>query len=116
VVEKYRIYEVASIKIKPDRWGDVAEWWRQKGRAAFEAGPGTKSVKAYARQFGFGGEYQVEVWREIESYGTYDRLDEDLFSNPEKYAAFREVSDILEFGPNRLMGEWPESQSYSEEG
>ena len=51
-----------------------------------------------------------DLEREIESYGTYDRLDEDLTSSPEKYAAFREVSDILEFGPTRLMGDWPESQ------
>ena len=56
---------------------------------------GTKSVRAYAVQFGFGGEYQLEIWREIEGYGTYDRLDEDLTSSQEKYAAFREVSDIL---------------------
>jgi hypothetical protein len=61
-------------------------------------------------QFGFGGQYQLEVWREIEDYGTYDRLDEDLTAHPEKYAAFLGVNDILEFGPTRLMGEWPESQ------
>lgn len=110
-MEKYRIYEVTSIKIKPNKGGDAAEWRRQQGKAAFEVAPGTKSVRAHAVQFGFGGEYQLEIWREIEGYGTYDRLDEDLTSTPEKHAAFREVSDILEFGPTRLMGDWPESQS-----
>lgn len=109
-MEDYRIYEVTSIRIKPNKGGDAAEWWHQKGKAGFEVGPGTKSVRAYAVQFGFGGQYQLEIWREIESYGTYDRLDEDLVSNPEKYGAFREVDDILEFGATRLMGDWPESQ------
>ena len=114
-MEKYRIYEGTSIKIKPNKGGDAAEWWRQKGKPAFAVSPGTKSVRAYAVQFGFGGEYQLEIWREIESYGTYDRLDEDLASSPEKYGAFREVSDILEFGPTRLMGDWPESQFDADE-
>jgi hypothetical protein len=72
-VEKYRIYEVTSIKVKPDKGGDAAEWWRQKGKVAFEVGPGTKSVRAYAVQFGFGGEYQLEIWREIDEYGSYDQ-------------------------------------------
>jgi hypothetical protein len=109
-VENYRIYEVTSIRIKPNKGRDAVEWWHQRGKTAFETGPGTKSVSAYAVQFGFGGQYQLEVWREIESYGTYDRLDEDLVSNPEKYTGFRETSDFLEFGPTRLMGDWPESQ------
>ena len=109
-MEKYRIYEVTSIRIKPNKGKDAVEWWHHKGKAAFEAGPGTNSVRAYAVQFGFGGQYQLEVWREIESYGSYDRLDVDLVSNPEKYTGFREVSDFLEFGPTRLMGDWHESQ------
>jgi hypothetical protein len=107
---EYRLYEVTSIRIKPNKGAQATEWWREKGKAAFEVSPGTKSVKAYAVQFGFGGEYQLEVWREIEDYGTYDRLDEDLFAHPEKYTAFRDVLDVLEFGPTRLMGDWPESQ------
>jgi hypothetical protein len=37
-------------------------------------------------------------------------LDEDLASNPQKYAGFDGVSDVVEFGPTRLMGDWPESQ------
>jgi hypothetical protein len=31
-------------------------------------------------------------------------------TNPEKYAAFFEVTDVLEFGSTSLMGEWPQSQ------
>jgi hypothetical protein len=115
-VVKYRIYEVTSIRIKPTKGRDAAAWWRDRGQAGFEARPGTKSVRAYAVQFGFGGQYQLEVWGEIESYGTYDQLDEDLASSPQKYAGFDGVSDVLEFGPTRLMGDWPESQFNPDEG
>jgi hypothetical protein len=109
-MDQYRLFEVTSIRIKPARGPQAAEWWRQKGKDAFGVRPGTKSVTAYAVQFGFGGPYQLEVWREIESYGTYDRLDEDLLSSPQKYAGFDGIGDILEFGPTRLIGDWPESQ------
>jgi len=53
------------------------------------------------------------LWEEVlavDKYGTYDRLDEDITAHPEKYAAFFEVTDVLEFGPTRRMGEWPQSQ------
>ena len=109
-MQEYRLYEVTTAKVKPNKGGQAAEWWRQKGKEAFEVSPGTKSVKAFAVQFGFGGEYQLEIWREIEDYGSYDRLDEDLVANPQKYAAFWDTTDVLEFGPSRLMGEWPQSQ------
>lgn len=109
-MEKYRIHEVTTAKIKPGQGAAAVEWWHEKGKAAFEVSPGTKSVRAYAVQFGFGGEYQLEIWREIEEYGSYDRLDEDFTAHPGKYAAFFEVTDVLESGPTRLMGEWPESQ------
>jgi hypothetical protein len=109
-MEKYRIYEVTTARAKPGKSAAVVEWWREKGRAAYEVSPGTKSVKAYAVQFGLGGQYALEIWREIESYGTYDRLDDDFMAHPDKYTAFADATDILEFGPARLMGEWPESQ------
>lgn len=109
-MDKYRIYEVTTAKIKPGKGAAAVEWWHQKGKAAFEVSPGTKSVKAYGVQFGFGGEHQLEIWRESEEYGSYDRLDEDITAHPEKYSAFLEVTDVLEFGPTRLMGEWPQSQ------
>jgi hypothetical protein len=108
-MEKYRIYEVTSAKIKPGKGAAAVNWWHEKGKGAFEVSPGTKSVRAYGAQFGFGGEYQLEIWREIEEYGTYDRLDEDMAAHPEKYAAFFGVDDFLVFGPTRLMGEWPQS-------
>lgn len=54
-MEKYRIYEVTSIRIKPNKGGDAAGWWPEKGKATSEVSPGTKSVKAYAVQFGIGG-------------------------------------------------------------
>jgi hypothetical protein len=109
-VEKYRIYEVNTAKIKAGKGAAAAKWWHEKGKAAFEVSPGTKSLRAYAVQFGLGGGFQLEIWREIEEYGTYDRLDEDMAAHPEKYAAFFEVTDVLEFGPTRLMGDWPQSQ------
>ena len=109
-MDKYRIYEVTTTKGKPGKGAAAVEWWHEKGKAAFEVSPGTKSVRGYAVQFGFGGEYQLEIWREIEEYGSCDRRDEDFAAHPEKYAAFFEVTDVLEFGPTRRMGEWPQSQ------
>ena len=72
--------------------------------------PTNSGSRRYTVQFGFGGEYQLEIWREIEEYGSYDRLDEGFTAHLEEYAAFFEVTDVLEFGPTRLMGERPESQ------
>ncbi|TKJ29445.1 MAG: hypothetical protein CEE40_08540 [Chloroflexi bacterium B3_Chlor] len=105
----YQLYEVATAKIRPGKTGDAVKWWEEKGKAAFEVAPGTKTVRAYAVQFGFGGEYGLEIWREIDDYGTYDRLDEDILAHPERYAAFTESLEVLEWGPSRLMGDFPES-------
>jgi hypothetical protein len=109
-VGKYRIYEVSTARIKPGKGAAVVKWWHEKGKAVYEVSPGTKSVKAYAVQFRLGSQYQLEIWREIEDYGTYDRLDEDVLAHPENYAAFDEATNMLEFGPRRLMGDWPQSQ------
>jgi hypothetical protein len=84
------------------------KWWQEKGKAFFEAFPGVKSVKAYAAQFGLGGNL-LEVWLELENYAALDRMDEDLTANPQKYAAWAETPDLFENGPARIMGDWPES-------
>ena len=76
----------------------------------FESAPGVKSARAYAVQFRLGGEYYLEMWIEKENYAAYDRMDEDMFANPQKYAAIGEAQDLFEWGPARVMGDWPESQ------
>ena len=108
-MEPYRIYVVSTAKVKPGKGSAAMKWWREKGKPMMEAAPGTKSVRAYAAQFGLGGEYGLEIWREVENYASFDRLDEDLDANPQKYAAWFEARELLEWGPSRLMGDWPES-------
>lgn len=105
----YRLYHVSTAKFKPGKGNEAAKWWREKGKALAKSEPGTKSVRAYGRQFGLGGEYVLEIWREVEDYASFDRLDEDILANPQKYAAWREADDLFEWGPSRLMGDWPES-------
>jgi len=95
----YRIYHVTAAKIKPGKGDEAAKWWQEKGKALFDSAPRTKSVKAYAVQFKFGGEYGLEIWREIEDYASFDRLDEDILANPKKYAAYVEAQELLEWGP-----------------
>lgn len=106
---EYRIYSVSTAKIKPGKENEAEKWWREKGKALFESAPSTKSVRAYGVQFGFGGEYGLEIWREVEDYASFDRLDEDLDANPQKYAGWVEARELLEWGQSRLMGDWPES-------
>ena len=104
----YRLYHVWTAKIKPGKGDEAAQWWREKGQVMTESRPGVKSVRAYAVQFGLGGEYRLEVWSEIENYAAFDRMDEDVLANPQKYAAWRESLDLFEWGPFRLMGDYPE--------
>ena len=111
----YRIYEVATARVKPGNSSEAVKWWNEKGKPLLEASPGTKWVKAFTVQFGLGGEYHLEIWREIDSYGSYDKLDEDMFARPEEYEAFSESFEFMEWGPTRLMGEWPESQFVADE-
>ena len=108
-MEAYRLYHVRTAKIRPGKWNEAVKWWRDKGKATAESQPGVKSVRAYAVQFGLGGEYILEFWMEMENYAALDRIDEDLEANPEKYAAWGEGRDLFEWGPARLMGDWPES-------
>ena len=107
-MEEFKIYQVITARSKPGKSGEAAKWWREKGKAAYEASPGIKSVKAYGVQFGLGGN-GIEIWLEMENYAAFDRLDEDLDANPQKYAAFGEAQDLFEWGATRIMGDWPES-------
>ena len=75
----------------------------------YESFPGVKSVKAYGAQFGLGTKFGLEIWLEMENYAAYDRIDVDLEANPQKYAAMDESNDLFDFGPARVMGDWPES-------
>lgn len=105
----YRIYHVWTAKTRRGKWDEAVKWWQEKGKVTYESLPGVKSVRAYAVQFGLGGEYTLEMWVEKENYAAYDRVDEDVLANPQKYVAWREAQDVLEWGPSRLMGDYPES-------
>jgi hypothetical protein len=108
-MEEYRIYVVDTFKMKPGKEKEAVKWWQEKGKALFESIPGTKSLRSYAVQFGLGGEYSVEIWHEVKNYAYFDLLDKDMEQNPQKYSPLREAQDLFDWGPTRIMGDWPES-------
>jgi hypothetical protein len=107
-MDPFKIYQVITVQVKTGKSSEAQKWWSEKGKAAYESGPGVKSAKAYAVQFGLGGSF-LEFWMEMENYAAFDRIDEDLDANPQKYAAFGEFSEIFESSTTRIMGDWPES-------
>ena len=108
-MKEYRIFVVSTAKIKSGKTKEAVKWWQEKGKALFESTPGTKSVRTYAVQFGLGGEYTIEIWAEMENYASFDLQDKDFIQNPQKYSAFQETPELFDFGPTRIMGDWPES-------
>lgn len=112
-MEPYKLYWVGQAKIKPGKYTEANKWWREKGAPDILSDPWTVSLRCYAAQFGLGGEYAIEIWQEIENYAAFDRMDKEIFDNPEKIHEKREIwkeaRDYFEWGPNRLMGDWPES-------
>ena len=107
-MEAFKIYYVFTMNVKPGKSNEATKWWQEKGKAVYESTPGVKAVKSYAVQFGLGGNH-IEIWLEMENYAAFDRIDEDLESNPQKYAAFGESQDLFESSSARVMGDWPES-------
>lgn len=116
----YRLYWVTQFKIKQGKGEEATKWWREKGAPDILAEPWTKSLRCYAGQFGLGGGYDFEVWQELETYAAFDSMDQDMIDNPDKYREkrefWRESFEIFEWGPSRLMGDWPESSLIPEEG
>lgn len=108
-MEEYRIYIVWTAKVKPGKTKETLKWWQEKGKDLFESSPGTKSVRTYAVQFGLGGEYNIEIWVEEENYASLDLLDKDMDQNPQKYSPLKEAQGLFDWGPTRIMGDWPES-------
>ena len=109
-MEEYRIYVVDTFKIKPGKEKEAVKWWQEKGKALFESIPSTKSLRAYAVQFGLGGEYSIEIWAEVKNYAYFDLLDKDMEQNPQKFSPIKEAQDLFDWGPTRIMGDWPESE------
>ena len=108
-MEEFRIYFVYTAKFKPGKRKEALKWWQEKGKAFKESFPGTKSVRAYAVQFSLGGEYYIEIWVEKENYASLDLLDKDIDQNPQKYSPIKEAQELFDWGPSRIMGDWPES-------
>lgn len=71
-MDEFKIYQVITARSKPGKSSEAAKWWREKGKACYEASPGIKSVKAYAVQFGLGGN-GIEIWLEMKNYAVFDR-------------------------------------------
>jgi hypothetical protein len=112
-MEAYKLYLVGSAKIKPGKFEEATKWWKEKGAPDTLSEPWTKSLRCYAGQFGLGGEYTIEIWQEIENYAALDQIDTWFIEDPEQAAEKRkiwqEADELFEWGPNRLMGDWPAS-------
>jgi hypothetical protein len=110
-VSQERIFWVGQFKIRSGMDGEALAWWREKGQPDILAEPCTKSLRAYAVQFALGGEHTVEIWQELENYAALDMMEKDFQRRPEFYAEhmqhLREADNLLEWGPARLIGEWP---------
>lgn len=112
-MEEYRLFIVTKAKIKPGKFAEAAKWWKEKASPDLLSDPWTKSLKCYASQFGLGDEYNLEIWQELGSYADFDAMDEFWLEGSEKTKQKidigQEGNDYIEWGPSRLMGDWPES-------
>jgi hypothetical protein len=110
-MEQYKSYLVYTARTRLGKREEAASWWRDKGKPMYESAPGFLSATAFASQWRLGqGRYDLEIWVELKDYASLDRLDEDAMVNPQKYAAYGESLEIFEWGPSRMVGEWPQSQ------
>jgi len=104
---------VGTSKVKPEKYVEASKWWTEKGLPDLRSRPWAKSVKSYAVQFGLGGEYFIETWTEIEDYAAMGEMDKWVIDDPDRAEENRkmweEANDYFEWGPSRLMGDWPES-------
>ena len=112
-MDLYKLYWVGQGKIRPGKFSEAIQWWTEKAAPDILSDPWTKSLKCYASQFGLGGEYTIEIWQEIESYGSFDEMDEfwvkESDASKKKLEIMKEGNEYFEWGPSRLMGDWPES-------
>ena len=67
----------------------------------------TKSLRVYLAQFGLAGEWELEVWREIEDYAALDKVDawyaEDPDGAKKRDDLWSESAAYFEWGP---CGSW----------
>jgi hypothetical protein len=113
MMTEYKLYMISSSKIKAGKFVEATKWWAEKGLPDLRSRPWAKSVQSYAAQFGLGGEYDIETWTEIEDYSAMDAMDNWIIEDQERAEKIRkmweEANDYFEWGPTRLMGDWPES-------
>jgi hypothetical protein len=109
----YRLYLVTAFKIRPAKGVEARKWWREKGAPDIKSKPWTKSLRCFAAQFGLGPDYYLESWQEIENYAAMDTMDQWFLDHPkeaeELAKLWREGEEYFEWGPTRLVGDWPES-------
>ena len=112
-MEKYKLYLVQVGNVRPGKYTEAMKWWKEEALPNRLTAPWFKSIKAYAGQFGLGGEYVIEIWNEIESYGAFDQIDDywdgDSEDKEKRLEIIHRGAEIIEWGPSRLMGDWPES-------
>lgn len=112
-MEAYRLYWVTAGKVKPGKSTEATRWWAEKAAPDIRSDPWTKSLNAYAVQFGLGGEYTIEIWQEIENYAAFDAMDQSFIGDQgealKKLELWEEGQQFFDWGPSRLMGDWPQS-------
>jgi hypothetical protein len=109
---------VSTAKVKSGKFVEATKWWGEIGLPDIKTRPWAKSVKSYSAQFGLGGEYSIETWTEIEDYAALDVMDSWIIEDPERAKQNREMwleaNEYFEWGPTRLMGDWPKSSLLAE--
>jgi len=114
----YKLYWVATAKIKPGKFEEATRWWREKGAPDVISEPWNVSLHAYAGQFRLAGEYEIEIWQGLENYAALDQMDawyeEDPVRAKKKNDLWEESTEYFEWGPARLVGDWPESSMLPE--
>jgi hypothetical protein len=110
---EYKLFMVSTAKIMPGKFVEATKWWKEKGAPDIKSRPYTKSLRTYAGQFGLAGEYSIEVWQEIENYAAMDAIDNWIVEDPKRaqkaIELWNEAADLIQWGPTKLMGDWPES-------
>ena len=105
-MEVYRLFLVGHAKIKSGKFAEATKWWKEKGMPDILSQPYIKSLKCYAGQFGLGGEYDLEIWQEIENYAAMDQMDTWILEDPERAEKSRDLWKQMSCSSGDPAGSW----------
>ena len=102
------LFHVFTLRARQGKGDALVTWWRETALDVFRSLPGIKSVRALQTQYLLGGEYDLEWWFELENWAGYDQVTQAFATNPQLGAALAEQDSLVEFGPSRVVAEWPD--------